>query len=738
MPHHRRVKPHISSTVIPQITSEPSQRYIQYKIKQWLCRALMAKAQVDSSFFECLAYAQNGLDGIAKALRGVLSENSTYKVLSARKRQELVEELKTTNARRYDSLLEDIWQEHTVLHPILQDIILSSCALSKKVSMPREVQRIRKNITAFLGCSSAMLDFLEFVYAIRNISQVEHYFEDALAVYKKAHLPMLAKVLDMPSATLRDIVTEAERCGFTDDDFNQCFTLTPLMDKLWSTEGNASMEDMLYVPLKGKALPLENYHLPADTVSHVTRLMALQSDEPMHILLYGAPGTGKTSFAHSLAHELGVKAWAVASGIDDGESNRRTSLLACTRIAAQNEGAFVLVDEAERLLDTDFRGRHKSKDKAWLNASLEHKGRRVIWITNHISHIDDAVRRRFAYSIHFEALTVEQRCHAWEQIIKDAKVISRITQDEIQSLVRQYAVPVAVVAKAVHQAKLMQEPKGAFAKTVERILEAHITLEHNGHKQKKQMTRDEAYTLDGVTLEQGREHNVTNIMKKVRKIDAILKEGSLPKGGGTMLFYGPPGTGKSALAQYMAQELGRECVIKKASDLLSMYVGEAEKNIAAAFAEAEANGYILVIDEADSFMYSRESATRSWEVTQVNEFLTQLEAFKGICICTSNRRTSMDAAAMRRFSFKIPFAYAGAEQVEKLYASILAPLCGQELTEKQRKALLSCKSLAPGDFAAVRSQFWLDDDINHTKLIEALIREQKSKLDSVSKVMGFK
>ncbi len=161
MSHQRRIKPHISSTITPQIATDPSQRYMQYKIKQWLCRALMSKAQVNSSFFECLAYAQNGLDGIVKALRGVLNDKSTCKVISNRKRQGLVEELKTISAQRYNSLLEDIWQEHTALHPVLQDIILSSCALSKKVPIPREVQRIRKNITAYLGCSSAMLDFLE-------------------------------------------------------------------------------------------------------------------------------------------------------------------------------------------------------------------------------------------------------------------------------------------------------------------------------------------------------------------------------------------------------------------------------------------------------------------------------------------------------------------------------------------------------------------------------------------------
>ncbi len=143
----------------------------------------------------------------------------------------------------------------------------------------------------------------------------------------------------------------------------------------------------------------------------------------------------------------------------------------------------------------------------------------------------------------------------------------------------------------------------------------------------------------------------------------------------------------------MAQELGRECVIKKASDLLSPFVGETEKNIAKAFYTAEKQGHILVIDEADSFIYSRESAIRSWEVTQVNEFLTQLETFRGICICTSNRRTSMDAAAMRRFSFKVPFIYAKADQLEHLYSTILAPLCKAKLLEKEIELLLTCKQL---------------------------------------------
>ena len=47
--------------------------------------------------------------------------------------------------------------------------------------------------------------------------------------------------------------------------------------------------------------------------------------------------------------------------------------------------------------------------------------------------------------------------------------------------------------------------------------------------------------------------------------------------------------------------------------------------IASAFYKAEKDGAVLVIDGADTFLYSRETAIRSWETSQINEFLTQLE-----------------------------------------------------------------------------------------------------------------
>ncbi len=124
---------------------------------------------------------------------------------------------------------------------------------------------------------------------------------------------------------------------------------------------------------------------------------------------------------------------------------------------------------------------------------------------------------------------------------------------------------------------------------------------------------------------------------------------------GTLCFYGPPGTGKAALAEHIAAELDLPLMIRRASDLMSKYVGETEQQIAAMFARAEEDGAVLLLDEADSFMQSRQQAVRNYEVSEVNEMLQGMERFNGIFLCTTNLFDRIDEAALRRFSFKIRF-----------------------------------------------------------------------------------
>ena len=236
------------------------------------------------------------------------------------------------------------------------------------------------------------------------------------------------------------------------------------------------------------------------------------------------------------------------------------------------------------------------------------------------------------------------------------------------------------------------------------------------------------------------EGSVSDLLERCRTASRKMAEQAGLRGGcATMLFYGPPGTGKTALARYIASELGRKCVTKRASDLMDKYVGENEKNIANAFRSAEREGHVLIIDEVDSFLFPRDVAVRSWEVSMVSEFLTSLEECRAFCICTTNLREKLDSAALRRFSYKVAFSYAGEAQIEALYRKLLSPLCA-DATEYFPKDVLALSTLTPGDFHAVRQQYdsaFAEGRATHEKLLDALKRELSLKNENLRRPIGF-
>jgi transitional endoplasmic reticulum ATPase len=178
---------------------------------------------------------------------------------------------------------------------------------------------------------------------------------------------------------------------------------------------------------------------------------------------------------------------------------------------------------------------------------------------------------------------------------------------------------------------------------------------------------------------------------------------------GAFCFYGPAGTGKSELARYLADALEQPLLVKRASDLLGSYVGQTEQQIAAMFNDARQRDAVLVLDEADSFLRDRRTAHQSWEVTQINELLTQMEAFEGVFICTTNRMESLDAASLRRFTWKIRFDWLTPTQRWALFLQELARLGGDVAEAMDYRAeIRRLEHVTPGDFAAVvrQSELW--------------------------------
>jgi DNA replication protein DnaC len=176
---------------------------------------------------------------------------------------------------------------------------------------------------------------------------------------------------------------------------------------------------------------------------------------------------------------------------------------------------------------------------------------------------------------------------------------------------------------------------------------------------------------------------------------------------GSLCLYGLPGTGKTQFAEHLAMELGKPILIKHASELFDKYVGESEKRIAEAFDQAEEDGAILLLDEADSFLRDRSRSTHSWEVSTVNELLQRMERFEEIFICTTNLFTQVDIAALRRFTFKLEFLPLTMEQRWAMFLNETS-LRGKPITEKRQSAyeerLAFMQDLTPGDFATVKRQ----------------------------------
>lgn len=505
---------------------------------------------------------------------------------------------------------------------------------------------------------------------------------------------------------------------------------TKLADVMISSESDPLdlLKDTVRQSRPGTLQPVDYTHLgPSYPLLQSYMQAALEAGRiGANVLIHGEPGTGKSELARLMARELGCTLMEIATEDEDGDpvgGERRLRAFRAAQAIFANRPALLLFDEIEDVFNdaSPYSGQRSTGQarKGWINRTLEENPVPAFWLTNSVDCLDPAFVRRFDMVL---KVPVPAKSHRKAIIMKAGEGL--LDPGTIERLSGVEAISPAVVARAASVTRAVQgRIKGADDSSImERLIDG--TLQAQGHAP---LARSKAQALPGT-------YDPALINTRADLLGIL--EGLKASGSGRICLYGPPGTGKTAYGRWLAQQLNQPLIVKRTSDLLSMYVGGSEKALAEAFAQAEDEKAVLLIDEVDSFLQDRRGAQRSWELTQVNEMLTQMEAYDGIFIATTNLAAGMDKAALRRFDIKAEFGFLQADQAWALLCRHCAAAGVANPSPATRRRIALLDRLTPGDFAVVERRQRFGRFTDAGQWVAALEAECELKDDS-ARPIGF-
>lgn len=594
--------------------------------------------------------------------------------------------------------------------------------------VPSCLQRNIKRLADLANLSETDCRILEFA-VILNDGQLVALASDCLEELSTLKLfNVLSVVLDLPE---KDVCASLSphgvlaKTGLLSIERQGTSSLREKFDLLSKSFANhiLSFDADPVTLLRDIITPSTQAELTLDDFGHISESLSLllpylrhafaTGRKGVNIFLQGQPGTGKSQLAKVIAEEFGCELFEIAS--EDSENKpvdgeRRLRAFKAAQCFFSMRRAILLFDEVEDVFDDgDYGFGRKSTAqtrKAWINRMLESNPVPTLWLSNSIQSLDPAFIRRFDMVIELPLPSRRQR----ERIIRGA--CSDLLDDaDVTRIAEHESLAPAVVTRTASVVRAIRQELGS-RETV-RAMEFLIgnTLEGQGYPRLRRS--------DGSGLPELYDTAFINADADL----AGIAESLAAARSGRLCLYGPPGTGKTAYGQWLANRLDLPLQTRRASDLMSMWVGESEKKIARTFRQAAEENALLMIDEVDSFLQDRRGDLRGWEISLVNEMLTQIESFPGVFIASTNLMRNLDQAALRRFDLKVRFDFMTCEQAAKLLCRfcdrIRLPAPGPDHLAR----LARLRGLTPGDFAVMARRHRFHPFASCDALIKALEAE---------------
>lgn len=478
----------------------------------------------------------------------------------------------------------------------------------------------------------------------------------------------------------------------------------PVVSPFWvrvlveATEGLAAA---LAEPMKFRATSGVPARLPAEDLELAARVLTTERGaKGVNLLLYGAANLDKQTVLRSLVKATGRTAYQLTRLEDAWGQTAAHAYIAQRALAKEQPDSLLVVDRPAEILDaqpSQFLASlfgldlDRSDVAPFDELMLTANPLPTVWLAGSTSTLNPDTVARFIFHAGLQKARREDRRTQLEELVSTLDLASE-TKKALLRLEDTSAVQLQTALRAAELsgATTAEAREAALVQAVKRSLTAMSRAVQP--KTKESVTE---YSLRFLNCS-GR-FGPKEILQSLRK-----------RGKGTLCVYGLPGTGKTQYVEYIAEALGKPLVAKRASDLLSKWVGESEQKIAALFEEAASEDAIAFLDEGDSFLRNRMTARESWEVTRVNELLQQMERFDGIFVVSTNLFKGLDMAAMRRFTFKLEFLPLSAEQRWEMFANEVlrrrnrAEIAAHKAEWFERLVLM--RDLCAGDFATVKRQ----------------------------------
>lgn len=249
---------------------------------------------------------------------------------------------------------------------------------------------------------------------------------------------------------------------------------------------------------------------------------------------------------------------------------------------------------------------------------------------------------------------------------------------QIGRLVQQFSLPASAIFESVQQLGLVAAKDPAAAG---HALWLACRQHARGGMDDLAQRIDARAGWDDLVLPEAQLQTLRHIAVQVRQRHRVYESwGFAAKSargfGVSALFWGPSGTGKTMAAEVLANELELDLYRIDLSATVSKYIGETEKNLRRIFDAAEASGAILLFDEADALFGKRSEVKDShdrYANLEISYLLQRMEAYRGLAILTTNLKSALDQAFLRRLRFVVQFPFPGPAERQAIWWSVFPP-----------------------------------------------------------------